>query len=290
MLEDFAVFILSHGRPDSVDTYKTLKRCGYTGKIYIIIDNEDETASEYRKAFGDKVIVFDKAAIAKTFDEGDNFGDRRAVVYARNACFDIAEKLNIAHFMTLDDDYTAFDYRFDENFMAICKPIKSLDKILITVLNYYKSISAMSLAFLQGGDMIGGIGGGYSKEIRTYRKCMNTFICSTDRIFQFVGRINEDVNTYTWYQSLGNLFISINNTTITQKTTQSNDGGMTDLYLDSGTYVKSFYTVMYSPSCTKIGMMGESHRRLHHQIKWDNAVPKIISEKYRQISEHQTTS
>ena len=38
--EDFAVFILTHGRADNVKTYKTLKRFGYTGKIYIIIDNE----------------------------------------------------------------------------------------------------------------------------------------------------------------------------------------------------------------------------------------------------------
>ena len=53
---------------------------------------------------------------------------------------------------------------------------------------------------------------------------------------------------------------------------------MTDIYLDSGTYVKSFYTIMYAPSCTKIRPMGSVYRRLHHSINWNNAVPKVIPE------------
>ena len=49
--KNFAVFILTHGRPNNVKTYKTLKRFGYTGKIYIIIDNEDTSADDYYKNF-----------------------------------------------------------------------------------------------------------------------------------------------------------------------------------------------------------------------------------------------
>jgi len=41
--KDFAVFILSHGRPNDVITYKTIIKQGYTGKIFIILDNEDNT-------------------------------------------------------------------------------------------------------------------------------------------------------------------------------------------------------------------------------------------------------
>ena len=65
MLEDFAVLILSHGRADNVITYKTLQRAGYTGRIYIVIDNEDKQADRYYQNFGDKVIMFDKAAEAE---------------------------------------------------------------------------------------------------------------------------------------------------------------------------------------------------------------------------------
>ena len=113
-MSDFAVFILTHGRPDNVITYNTLQRQGYTGPLYIIVDNEDKTIDQYRKRFGERVIVFDKAAIAETFDEGDNFHDRRAVVYARNASFQIARNLGLTYFLQLDDDYREFKYRIDE--------------------------------------------------------------------------------------------------------------------------------------------------------------------------------
>jgi len=201
MLDDFSVFILSHGRPDRVITYRSLERCGYTGKLYIIIDNEDEKSERYYKNFGDQVIMFDKAAIAETFDEGDNFGDRRSVVYARNACFDIAVKLGIKYFMQLDDDYNDFRYKMDAKYRSILHGlIKNLDMHIKCLLDYYKSIQASSIAIAQGGDFIGGMENNIDKSLNQRRKCMNTFICSTERSFKFVGRINEDVNTYTWYQ------------------------------------------------------------------------------------------
>ena len=34
--KDFAVFILTHGRPDNVITFNTLKKANYTGKIYLL--------------------------------------------------------------------------------------------------------------------------------------------------------------------------------------------------------------------------------------------------------------
>ena len=107
---------------------------------------------------------------------------------------------------------------------------------------------------------------------------MNSFICDTNMPFKFFGKINEDVNTYTLLGSRGNLFFQIPHVSLNQVATQQSNGGMTDIYLDSGTYVKSFYTIMYAPSCTKIRPMGSVYKRLHHSINWNNAVPKIIPE------------
>ena len=53
------------------------------------------------------------------------------------------------------------------------------------------------------------------------------------------------------------------------------------MYLEMGTYVKSFYTIMYAPSCVKMGLLGLSSKRLHHQVYWNNAVPKILEEKHK---------
>lgn len=277
---DFAVFILTHGRPDNVITFETLKRQGYTGEIYIICDNEDKTIEQYRQRFGDKVIVFDKAEIEKKIDTGDNFGDRRTILHARNACFEIAKELGLKYFLQLDDDYYEFQYKINHkmeyptNHLTV---LSNLGNVFDSFFTYYKSIGAKSIALSQGGDFFGGKDGfGKSK-----RKCMNTFFCSVDRPFQFRGTMNEDVNTYTSLGKNGDLFLSIHFAMMNQMDTQSSSGGITELYKKFGTYVKSFYTVMYSPSCTKISMMGSTHRRLHHKIKWDHAVPFIVPESAR---------
>jgi hypothetical protein len=278
---NFAVFILTHGRPDRVITYDTLRKQGYTGEIYIIIDNEDTSVGEYKKAYGDNVIVFDKEDIERRFDTGDNFQDRRAIFFARNACFEIANKIGVTYFLQLDDDYTSFVYRFSPSLIFQEVRVLNLDRLFGYVLEYYKSIGAKTIAIGQGGDFLGGGNGKNAKNLSLGRKAMNTFFCSTERPFSFVGRVNEDVNTYTSLGNRGELILTIFNVMVHQLKTQSNAGGMTDLYLDSGTYIKSFYPVMYCPSFVKISEMGQVHRRIHHHIDWDNAVPQIIEERHR---------
>lgn len=279
--DSFAVFILTHGRPDKVVTYNTLRKQGYTGDVYIVIDNEDKAADRYRQVYGDKVIVFDKADIAARFDEGDNFNDRRAVFYARNACFDIARNLGIEYFLQLDDDYIAFVYKFDARLMYKEQRVKNLDRLLALVLDYYKSIPAATIAFAQNGDFLGGAESttGYSLWLK--RKSMNTFFCSVNRPFSFVGRVNEDVNTYVRLGHVGALMFSFFNAAIIQRQTQLSAGGMTEMYLDSGTFIKSFYTVMYSPSCVTVHETGTLHKRIHHKIAWNKAVPCIVAERHR---------
>jgi len=284
--KNFVAFILSHGRADRVVTYDSLKKSGYTGRIVIVLDNEDPSAPEYISRFGNEnVVIFDKAAIAETFDEGVP-GDRRTIVYARNACFDIAKKLGYRYFIELDDDYTVFEWRFDNRLRNITKDkvIRNLDAVFDIMLDFFKKIPAKSIAMAQGGDYLGGGAGGEGKQLRTKRKAMNSFICDTERRFTFLGRINEDVNTYTRNTSTGDLFLQIQQICLLQKQTQSNAGGMTEVYLDSGTYLKSFFTVMYQPSSVKVRTMGNEYvnqKRLHHRVNWTLTAPKIIREKYK---------
>jgi len=147
------------------------------------------------------------------------------------------------------------------------------------MLEFYKSINCKSLAFSQGGDFIGGESSSVWKK-QLARKCMNSFICSTERPFKFVGAMNEDVNTYTTLGSRGELFFTIPLIQLTQKQTQSQSGGITDMYLKYGTYCKSFTTVINMPSSVKVSYQPQMGR-LHHQISWKNTVPKIIDEKFK---------
>ena len=262
-------------------TINTLKKANYTGKWYIVVDNEDNTADEYIKNFGDKVLIFDKEKVAKTFDTADTQKDRRTVVYARNVCFELAEQIGVTYFLELDDDYNEFSYRKEIDGMLTQRVnVKQADKMFSLMIDFLEQTNSLTVAFGQGGDFVGGLQSGLYKQ-GLKRKAMNTFFCSVNKPFKFVGRINEDVNTYVLYGSRGELFFTISDVMINQMTTQENKGGMTDIYIDSGTYLKSFYTVMMCPSCVKISRMGNKNMRIHHNITWDNAVPKILNEKWK---------
>ena len=282
MRGDFVAFILTHGRAGSVITDKTLRKCGYTGPIVYVIDNEDRQVDKYKQKFHD-VIMFDKLSISKTFDEADNFEDRRSIVYARNACFDIAKELGYKYFIELDDDYDTFSFTYGRDGTVKQRTIKQLDRVFEAMVRFYESTSILTVAMAQRGDFVGGKENDIIRVEKLNRKAMNSFICSTDKSFHFVGRINEDVNTYTTLGSRGYLFLQVPHVALNQKQTQSNKGGMTDIYINQGTYVKSFYTVMMMPSSVKVGLMGNSMetKRLHHIINWNNTVPKIMKESFK---------
>lgn len=280
MRDDFAVLILTHGRADRVITIEHLRRAGYTGKVYLVIDNEDKTADDYRARYGNQVLMFDKAAVARTFDEGDNFNDRRSIIYARNASFDLAESVGVKYFVQFDDDYTGFYFRFQSAGTYGAWRCTTFDEVMGALIDFFDATPVTTIAWSQGGDHIGG----ESNQNTMRRKAMNSFLCSTDRRFTFTGRINEDVNTYTSQGARGSVFLTVLGIQLNQKATQSNAGGLTEMYRDGGTYLKSFYTVMYQPSSVKIGEMGDPRSpnyRIHHKIDWPKTVPMILSPEHR---------
>jgi hypothetical protein len=279
--KEYVVFILSYGRADKVYTYQTLTKQGYTGEIYLICSDDDVNLNDYKKQF-QNVYVFSKDDYVNTFDIADNFDDKRVVVYARNAVFDIAKELGYKYFIVLDDDYKTFRYTVDNNYNYLTKQrlCKDLDFQFNALLKYYKSIKAKTLCIAQDGDFIGGAGCSVFQK-KLSRKAMNFFVCSTERRFQFIGRINEDVNTYVHFGSKGDLFLTICELRLNQLQTQQNTGGLTEFYLDGGTYVKSFYTLIFNPSSVKVSLVGTIHPRLHHRINWNNTVPRIIQETYK---------
>lgn len=278
---NYAVFILTHGRPEKVYTTNALIKAGYRGRIYYVVDTSDITIEEYKKKWGEENIqIFDKAESVKSFDIMDNQDDYRCIVFARNESFEIAEKLGLDYFIELDDDYTHFNYRFDDEYRYITatKPIKNIGNIFEAMIEYLEEANLDTIAFAQGGDFIGGSKGGMAQAVQCKRKAMNLFILKTNRKYKFIGRINEDVNTYVELGKTGRLFLTTTQVALEQKSTQTNSGGMTEMYKNEGTYVKSFYSVMLSPSSVKINLMGNKHKRMHHVISWNNTVPKIIQE------------
>ena len=250
MRDDFCVFILTHGRADNVITARTLKRQGYTGKTFFVVDDQDEQVDRYRENFGaENVLVFDKEDAWRRCDPMDNAHRMGVILYARNACFDLARKVGVKYFLEL-------------------------------------ATNADTVAMAQAGDFVGGIGSTAAGH-PLLRKAMNTFFCRTDRPVRFQGSINEDVSMYALAGLRGRLVLTLTSAMIVQMVTQTNEGGMTGTYLDGGTYLKSFYSVMAAPSCVRISMLHggtkdtAQHWRIHHHVKWGNCAAKIISAKWR---------
>lgn len=289
MRDDFAVFILSHGRADNIITLDSLKDSGYTGKVYIIIDDQDDQEEKYRERYGESVIQFCKAAAAKESDVMDADDDMRIVLYARNQCHRIAFELGLTYFLVLDDDYIGFEYRFAKGKKLKGYRLRNFDEVCGWMIDFLETSGALTVAFAQGGDFLGGVESSVYKN-RLTRKAMNSFFCKTDRPFKFLGRINEDVNAYTLLGSRGGLFFTVGQIMLDQLQTQKNEHGLTDVYLKYGTYVKSFYTVMCMPSAAKVSLMGAQHKRMHHKILWDRCVPQILSEKWRRYDGEQAVA
>ena len=277
---DYAVIIPTHGRYDRVFTIDSLRKSGYTGDIYLLCDDEDKQLEQYKEKYGDKVIVFSKDEYIGKFDKMDNFGNKACVVYARNAMWDAAKKIGLKFFIVADDDYTMYRFRIDNKQCYRTNiQIKNMDAVFNAYFDFLKKSNVDTVCFAQDGDYIGGfsnskISGGY----KPYRKMMNLYFFNVDRPLEFKGTINEDLTSSVTEGVLGKKILTCMMTSLLQKETQSNLGGLTEIYLELGTYVKSFYSVMAAPSCVKVALMGDKQMRLHHAVTWKNAVPKIIRE------------
>jgi hypothetical protein len=285
MLDDFCVFILSYDRAGDIPTLQTLEKHNYTGDWYIVIDHEDDIEPYEREYGEDKVIYFDKEDTQPDLDRGDNFNRTNSILYARYYSFQIARDLGYTYFMQLDDDYKRFEFRFGGNFEYGCRdPVEDLNRVIKHSIDFLDSAHLDTVAMSQGGDWIGGESAHIANnngDIWAKRKAMNTLICRSDKQFDFRGSVNEDVNTYVRAQQCGRLFLTPNIVSMEQERTQQTEGGLTDLYEGQGTYIKSFYTLLYSPSSVKLSKMGEAEQRIHHQIDWRASIPKLIPEKYK---------
>ena len=144
--KDFAVFIITHKRPNNQITLDTLKKGNYTGKIYFILDDEDDTIEEYKKNYGEENIkVFHKEA---WFDIGDNLvGYKGVPEYARNECFKIAKELNLKYFVQLDDDYSSITYRYEKDGKLKSRSVFNFDELFEAMCKFLENKKIYCIAF-----------------------------------------------------------------------------------------------------------------------------------------------
>lgn len=278
-MKRFAVFILTHGRARTISTYDACRKAGYTGDIWVVIDNEDNDEQLYREKFGNQVIQFDKRDYVPLTDLGDLDDDRRIGVLARNFIQDKAKDMGYKYHLQLDDDIHGFCIRYEKDGKLKSKKIKKLDVIFDSLCYYMDNAPITSLSFSLPAYFPGGMNKHWEQKM--LRKTMTTFLMRADDVNFFHMRMNDDITTGALNGMRGKLYFTIMPLCLEVDETQKQSGGMTEIYQDNGTYRKSFYSVMAMPSCAKVSTMGVTQFRCHHRIEWKNCVPKILNEKYR---------
>lgn len=286
---DYCVLILTHGRAGNQKTLHTLRCAGYEGEIILVVDDTDRELEQYRRIKGVTLEVFSLSeAKARGRNVGDNFGEshpigaKGSVVWARNECWRIARKHGYRYFVELDDDYTAFELRTNAEGQYCTSRIKQkIGKVFEATFQVLKTTPVDCLAWSQAGDFIGGSQSRRAKMVKPWRKIMNVYFCDVERPFYFSARMNDDLTTAVVEGEKGRIFFTTPLLVCQQTQTQKGKGGLTDMYLAGGTYTKSMYSVVAHPAAVCVSEMGGRHKRLHHEVRWGRAVPKIVHERWR---------
>lgn len=274
MRNDFAMFILSHGRAGNVITIDTLHRCGYGGKIFIVIDDEDEQEERYIREYGaENVIIFSKSEYAEKADTVSTSGERKTPLFARNAICEIANELGYSYFGMWDDDIGNLSYRYDDSGSLRGKKIINLDDIFSSMIDFMENTGTDCMAFTNDGGLIGGTKGRFSEGLR--RQAANTYILKTGSHSPFIGTYNEDLQYSLLKAQIGQLVFELTCICFHAPERGSNKGGLSETYQEKNWYYINFHSVVCMPYAVKI------NKDLKLTINWRNSFPCIISERWK---------
>jgi hypothetical protein len=68
---------------------------------------------------------------------------------------------------------------------------------------------------------------------------------------------------------------------LSMRDSQSEKGGNTEIYQESGTVRKTAYAVLIEPKAVKLVI---KFGRYHHKVNWPLVCPKLISTKYQKVA------
>lgn len=275
MRNDFAAIIISHKRPEC-STYRVLREYGYTGKVYVVIDDGDPAIEDYKERYGDGVKVFRKEV---NFDIGDNFdGPNSIATFSRNYCWTVAEVEGLNAFLMLDDDLEQISYRYVKEGHLKGKKAKNLDWLFDNVYDWLMPANMGCISFGNAMDYIGGA----ERLNKAKRAVMNAFFFKTERRFEFCGRYSEDVISPLIQNKTGNCMLGHTGVQaqfdVWTAGTPKKDGGCQTAYRDNSSFNLRFYNILWNPDCVYLKYNGAEWIAITQERY---AYPMIISERHR---------
>lgn len=275
MRNDFAVLILTHGRAHEQKTYETLKKAGYSGKIYLVCDNLDTQLPEYQKIYGEQVIVFDKEAYRDKTDTFSNRKEMNAVVYARNAAFDIAKKLKLTFFCVCDDDIKSLYVRWIDGKQLMKTKLTDMDHVFTYICTYLEKSKAFALSICEEGAYFGGVKGIVKNGI--YPIMSHFIVYGTNNRWNYRSSVYEDAVANIDIKKSGLVGFATTLLSMTVPKTGSNRGGMSDTYKGGNDYYSAFHVIIAHPDCSIV----DYRRKIHQRVNWIACTPKILSDRWK---------
>lgn len=279
MREDTAVFIITHKRAEKQLTLDVLKESGYSGEIYLVVDDKDEQLSEYKKRYEDILLIFSKKDYAKNVDTHINNFSMSSALFARNACVDFAKKMGFDYYFVCDDDIKCIKFKDGHTGKLRTQVAKDIERVFSALVEYMENAPLQALGIISDNTYIGGVNSSVKKGIR-WSVCQ-VALFKTSQPMEFKSAIWEDVATLSRDIKLGKVEFSPMCLSQCTPANGTNAGGCKEMYENSSDYINSFMVLLDRPDAIKIEfkkgkfMMKSDHSALH---------PCIINEKYKKVT------
>lgn len=271
---NFAVYIISHERADRVETYKTLRDSGYTGQIYVVVDNEDSQLRVYQNRFGLDVLVFNKQIYINESDTLEIEHRRASALYVRNAVEFIAKESGYDAFVVMDDDITNLRFRWIEGSTYKSLRAFNLDYVLKWYCEYLCTCDIATLSFEHCMFYLGGVS---DDKISNERWTYQIHFRNTKFPVDWISVINEDIITEISTAIRGYIWWSLPHVVFDAVAMNEENGGVKETYDSMSSYERAFLSVISQPSCCKVGY---SHGKIRILQDKKSSYPMIIGSRY----------
>lgn len=273
--------ICTHGRPNAQHTYETLRKSGYTGEIYLILDDEDNKLKDYNRFIDEQhednlfCSVFNKQKYIDKSDTGTNENQRKCILYAKNYCEDFARELKLQAFIIADDDILKFRFRYIEDGKLKSQNIThSMDDVIESYIKTMLDCDMTATGFGFTQFYFTGVNSFSVENVVKYRVPYNFVFRNPNHRVDWMSWFGEDIITAVYYGRIGQLWTAMPYVQQEIVSLATAEGGMKDTYDNNSSIRLAMQNIMYLPSELKPYKYNDTYMA---SIRRDHAFPKLIS-------------
>ena len=283
----YTVFIQSYNSPEKCSTLNVLKKYNFNSNYYIVIGNDDPKINRYKEIYNDDVLlIFNKEKYKLNTETITSNKKDCSAVYVKNFIEDFVINNNIDNFLIIDDDLEQFRYKIPDTGGHIrSREIDNVDEIFEMCFEYMNNAHIDGMCFGAQYVYMGGLNSyyGFKKRVIT-----NMYLRTTEHKIDWKSLVFDDFNTSLDISNKGYVFLMLPPVgmvfapqyfqLINKETSQSKGCGLQQLYDDTDSFERAFYSTIICPSAVRPSKIKKVYMPY---IKVDNVFPKIISCKFK---------